>query len=277
MSKPKKAPENHKIVKPCFAYPGGKTRMLKHILPLLPSHKTYVEPFAGGLAVLLAKPRVTNEIVNDLNSELANFYRYVRFHLDALLGEMEQHLSSRENFNLMRVNPGYTDLQRAVRWFLLKVDSFGGGSESFGRGTGSYHGFDRERHAARIRLVSERLNRVTIESKDWQEVVEFYDSPETLFFFDPPYVSCQNNGAYDAFPEFEMERVRQTLDRIQGKWILTCDDSEQCRRIFKGCRFSSHEIEYTNSNLRTYKTAKRKKSAELIVVSSGIRRAKRAA
>jgi site-specific DNA-adenine methylase len=77
------------IVKPCFAYPGGKTRLLDQILPLIPDHNRYIEPFAGGLAVLLAKPRAKVEVINDLDYEVANFYRYVRFHFDALVTELE--------------------------------------------------------------------------------------------------------------------------------------------------------------------------------------------
>ena len=38
---------------PVFAYPGGKRRMLKYILPVIPAHDTYIEPFAGGLAEAL--------------------------------------------------------------------------------------------------------------------------------------------------------------------------------------------------------------------------------
>lgn len=276
MSKPKKTTKKADVVKPCFAYPGGKTRLLKQILPLIPKHQTYVESFAGGLAVLLAKPRSKYEVVNDLNSELANFYRYVRFHLSALLDEMEYHLSSRENFQLLLENPGYTDLQRAARWFLLKAESFGGMSENFGRAAASFTGFDRKRHSKLISDVSERLNRVKIENKDWQEIVDFFDSPSTLFFFDPPYVACQKT-AYDAFSEFEMERLRSALDSLQGSFILTCDDSPQCRRIFEGLDFVSCEIKYSTSNTRAQKAAKRKTSQELIVVSEDIASNRKAA
>ena len=52
--------------------------MLKYILPVIPVHDTYIEPFAGGLAVFLAKDRVKVEVINDLNDEVSGFYLYVR-------------------------------------------------------------------------------------------------------------------------------------------------------------------------------------------------------
>ncbi len=257
---------SHTGVKPCFPYPGGKTRLLKDILPLIPAHKQYVEPFAGGLAVLLAKPRCAVEVVNDLNKELVNFYRYVRFHPEALMRELERHLCSRADFETMLETPGFTDLQRAVRWYLLKVCSFGGMSEHFGRGKGSYHGFDRVRHLKAIEAVHERLNRVVIENRDWEEVVTFFDDAETFIFFDPPYVEASKT-AYAPFNEFEMQRVRDRLDRLQGTWLLTCDDSPTCRRIFEGLPVRQLSVKYSCYNLATTKEKTRKDYHEMLVMS----------
>jgi DNA adenine methylase len=52
---------------PPFAYYGGKTTLARHIADLLPDHEHYVEPYAGSLAVLLAKPATKWETVNDLD------------------------------------------------------------------------------------------------------------------------------------------------------------------------------------------------------------------
>lgn len=258
------------IVKPCFAYPGGKTRLLDQILPLIPDHARYVEPFAGGLAVLLGKPCAKLEVINDLDYEVANFYRYVRYHFDALVTELGTYLSSREDFELLLKNPGYTDLQRACRWYLLKVMSFGGMSGTFGRAVDGFTGFDRDRHIEKIRAVASRLNRVVIESQDWEEVVKFYDKPDSFHFFDPPYVDC-GKTAYNPFSEFDMERVRTRLDNLKGNWILTCDDSDACRRIFKGLPVQRTKIKYSTGNTRKGKGPKTRKTfGELIVIDPRI-------
>src|SRR5262245_7559558 len=57
---------------------GGKHYLAPHVVALLPEHTHYVEAFAGGLSVLLAKPRHGSELVNDLHEQLVNFFRVVR-------------------------------------------------------------------------------------------------------------------------------------------------------------------------------------------------------
>ena len=161
--------------------------MLKYILPVIPAHDTYIEPFAGGLAVFLAKARVKVEVINDLNDEVSGFYLYVREHLDALLSEMEWYLHSVEIFNRLQENKGLTELQKVARWYLLKVSSFSGFGDYYARDPRGYRGFDKTKHVPAIKELHERLHGVYIEKRDWQQVVKFYDRESAFIYFDPPY------------------------------------------------------------------------------------------
>jgi DNA adenine methylase len=69
---------------PPFAYFGGKTRLARQIVDLLPPHEHYVEPYAGSLAVLLAKPRSRMETVNDIDRDLVTFWKVLRDQPDNL-------------------------------------------------------------------------------------------------------------------------------------------------------------------------------------------------
>src|SRR3954469_8509285 len=112
-------------MKPALRWTGGKTRMLKYILGIIPPHICYCEPFAGGLAVLLAKEPSQVEVINDIHSDLTRFYRVARFHLDALLQELGFALNARADFRDYIDQPGLTDIQRAARWFMRVKMAFG--------------------------------------------------------------------------------------------------------------------------------------------------------
>ena len=224
-------------IKPAITWPGGKTRLLGDILPLIPSHDTYVEPFAGGLAVMLAKPRSKLEVLNDINGDLVNFYRCVRFHTDVLLTELEFVLNSREEFHDFRQQPGLTDIQRAARWFFRNRTCFGGANmDSFGStasGGGALN--SRANRLEAIRVLNVRLDRVSIENLDWLKCLDLYDRPGTFFFLDPPYTGC-DAGMYGTWTEADVLRFRERLARLRGKWMVTLNDTTTIRQIFHGCQ-----------------------------------------
>lgn len=79
-----------------ISYYGGKQELAKKIISLIPSHKTYCEPFIGGAAIFFAKPVSKAEIINDINSEVINFYEVLKHDFPALQAEIEISLHSRK-------------------------------------------------------------------------------------------------------------------------------------------------------------------------------------
>jgi DNA adenine methylase len=75
-----------------ISYYGGKQNMLQHILPLIPPHKLYCEPFFGGGAVYFAKMPSQIEVINDKNDFVINFYRCLKLRFDELKAEVEASL-----------------------------------------------------------------------------------------------------------------------------------------------------------------------------------------
>ena len=78
-----------------ISYYGGKQKMLQHILPKIPSHILYVEPFFGGGAVFFAKPASDAEIINDINNRLITFYRALKYDFDDLSALVDESFHSR--------------------------------------------------------------------------------------------------------------------------------------------------------------------------------------
>ncbi len=225
----------HKKTKPAISWPGGKTRLLDKLLPLIPEHTLYVEAFGGGLALLLARPRSRMEVANDINRELISFYRCVKFHLDELCRELEFMPNSRADFEDYLSQPGLTEIQRVARWYVRNSISFGGMGYHFGTSklSGGASHASRAARLEKIRALNQRLDKTCLENLPWDTLIERYDSPETFFFFDPPYFD--NAGkAYDGWSFDEFKRFCKAICKLEGQWLLTYQDSPIVREAFSG-------------------------------------------
>src|SRR5262245_26067738 len=119
--------EGSRMAVPVIPWIGGKRRLADRILPMFPEHTCYVEPFAGGAALLFMKPPARVEVLNDINGELANLYRVIQRHLEEFVRQFRWAISSREVFRWLQVTPPetLTDIQRAARFYYLQKATFG--------------------------------------------------------------------------------------------------------------------------------------------------------
>ncbi|HEX7860821.1 MAG TPA: DNA adenine methylase [Verrucomicrobiae bacterium] len=244
-----------KRVRPIVRWPGGKSRMLKKLLPMIPPHECYAEAFGGGMALLLAKEKSAVEVVNDINKDLVSLYRNVQYHMPELLREMEFIQNARTNIADFIAQPGLTEIQRAARWFVRNRTSFGGGMTSFavaksgGGGCGS-----KARIKDLIAEINERLSAVSVENLPYDRFINLYDGPNTFFFLDPPYIKSDVH-TYEGFSEDEMGRLAKLLRKLKGKWLLTVDDHPVNRELFKGCRIESVVTRNARVNVRKQNNA----------------------
>ncbi len=217
-------------------WPGGKSWLVPALLKALPEHRCYCEVFGGGAALLLNKPRSEVEVYNDAKDELVTLFRCARYHRDELLAELELVLNSRIEFQDLREQAGFTDIQRSARWFYRVCTCFGGNTiESFGvakvcggAGMGSRTG-----RLNKLAALSQRLDRVCIEHLDWQDCLDRYDAPTTLFFLDPPYTDC-NVKIYSGWSAAEMNAFASRVRSLKARWIITVNDSAANRSLFEG-------------------------------------------
>ena len=220
---------------------GSKSRLVQHLLPHIAqvSHRCYVEPFCGTCSVLLAKPRSEVEVVNDTDGCLVNALRQIQHHPDELLRQLTAVANSREEFLLRKAQPGWTEIQRAASYLYLNNLSFGGENKSYGvvRSSGGGASTPSSRIVRQTAALHARLERVNVERLDWERCVALYDSPDTLFFCDPPYIGCKVNS-YAAWTAPQVQRLHDVLFAIKGQWIVTLNESAEVRGIFAGCRFT---------------------------------------
>ena len=226
--------------KPIISWPGGKSRLARHILPLFPAHRCYVEPFCGGLGMFLSREVPTGgtvEVINDFNGDLVNLFRVVKYHKDAFLAELDLNLNSREEFRTFMAQPGLTDIQRAARWFMRRKNCFSGDERSFPAAR-TRPLSSMQAKLEQIRMLAARLDSVAVEHLDYRECLRRYDSAATLFFVDPPYAQDGGND-YKGWKAEQTAELADLLSGLKGQWVLTLDDSEANRKLFARCEQTS--------------------------------------
>ena len=216
---------------------GGKRYPASRILELMPSHLHYVEPFAGGLAVLLAKdPEGVSEVVNDLHGGLTNFWRvlqgeetFARFGriVETMpFGEAEYERAVRS----LKGSDG-DPVQRAVWFFVACRQLLAGRMMSFTgvTKTRTRRGTNNEVSAwltavEGLPAVHDRLKRVLILNRPALDAIRKEDGPSTLLYCDPPYLH-ETREAPDAYRhEMTAEQHRgllEVLKAVKGKVMLS--------------------------------------------------------
>ncbi len=249
------------MARPIIPWPGGKRRLLKHLLSDIPEHRTYCEVFAGGAALLLAKDPSGAEVLNDLDGELVRLYRCVQHHLDELVRQFRWALTSREMFEWAKLQEPetLTDIQRAARYYYLQKLCFGAKvtSRTFGTSPTGPARLNLLRMEEDLSQAHLRLARVTIECLPWQTCIERYDRGGTLFFLDPPYWATAGYGR--PFGMDQYEALAASMRAMKGKAVLTINDHPAMREAFAGFRMERVGISYTVGG-----SHRPKESAELI-------------
>jgi DNA adenine methylase len=230
-----------------LSYVGGKNRFVSIILPLIPEHTTYVEPFAGGAQIFFHKPASKVEVLNDLDGELVNFYRICQSHHEELIRYMRFMLLSREWFIRLHKTPPetLTDIQRAARYFYLQKSAYGGrvARQNYAIHVVQRPNFSPARLHELIETAHERLSRVQIERLPYEEVVARYDRAATFFYLDPPYYDIRlyrHNLEHDDFV-----RMAEHLKGIKGKFLLSINDRPEVRQIFSAFSIIPITVSYS--------------------------------
>lgn len=232
---------NYKSVNSPFKWVGGKSRLRKQIISLLPKHTCYVEPFAGAAWVLFGKPRSDVEVLNDIDQELVTFFRVVKEKPEELIASFEWELVSRSEFQrLASLDPTQlTDIQRAHRFYYLIMAGWGGelkyprfqtSISDGGHGNRLIGALETLRE--RIKPVHDRLKTVIVENLDWRKCLERYDRPNTVMYIDPPYPDNGANYAHNMRDWKEHQELADRLHKTQCKWILSSYDIPEIRAVY---------------------------------------------
>lgn len=225
-----------------FGWYGGKFSHLDWLLPLLPKTRHYCEPFGGSAAVLLNREPSPIETYNDIDGEVANFFRVLRDKKDALIEAIGLTPFSRAEFEKAISEPteDLSDLERARRFYIRARQVRTGLAQKASSGRWAHCRLTSRAEMAGavsrwlgsiedLPEITQRLLRVQIEDSPAIEVIKRYDSEGTLFYCDPPY-SHDSRGDSNAYgyemTDDEHRELSRVLHSVKGKVALSsyhCD------------------------------------------------------
>ncbi|SLN75051.1 Modification methylase DpnIIA [Pseudooceanicola marinus] len=238
---------------PVAPWLGGKKALHRKIIERIEAipHATYAEPFVGMGGVFLRRSwRPKCEVANDLNGEITNLFRLLQRHYPQLMDVMRFQITSRREFERLRAQDpaGLTDLERAARFLYLQRLAFGGKLGGvFGVASDRGSRFSLARLEPLLEAAHERLDGVVFENLDWKEVLTRYDSPQTLFYLDPPYWGGEADYGKGLFDRDQFAEMARLLSEIRGAFILSINDRPEIREIFAAFVLEPVQLKYTVS------------------------------
>ncbi len=230
-----------------FGWVGGKSRLAKDIISLIPEHKTYIEVFGGAGSVLYQKEPSQLEVFNDINDELINLHLCMKKYPQTLGIYLHQMLISRTLFYKIATKKikSKNKIEAAAFYLYLLTQSFGSKREHFAMSAKA--GRKPKNIYKSYQVFSNRLKLVTIENKSFDELIKLYDKSDSFFYLDPPYVKTENY--YQNIGEFGITQHRllaEILSNINGKFLLSYNDCQEIRELYKNFNIqSTKEIRYT--------------------------------
>lgn len=257
-----------------ISWVGNKSSILNYLYASFPTdYDRYIEPFGGSAAVLLGKPhRDKMEVINDYSRDIVNLYRCMRDRPIAFIHEMGfLNFTSRDDFRLMKefldktifeddfleeelklteimfppaeaaelaqlyqANHAEYDLKRAVTFLRVQRTSFSSTGKSFGgRKVNLQYVFKL------IQDFHQRMQGVIIENQDFEKLIKHYDRKEAFFYCDPPYYETED--FYNGFNRNDHLRLRRVLDNTKGKWLVSYNDCEEIRYLYRNYNIMSFD------------------------------------
>lgn len=252
-----------------FGWYGGKYSHLDWLLPLLPEATHYCEPFGGSAAVLINRAPSPVETYNDLDGEVVNFFQVLREQKEALVEAIGLTPFSRAEFEaaIYQTTEGLSDLERARRFYIRARQVRTGLAQKASSGrwahclltsrAGMAGAVSRWLGAVEdLPLIAQRLLRVQIENAPAVEVINRYDSEETLFYCDPPYPhgsrGDSNAYAYE-MTDGQHRELANALRKVKGKVVLSSYQCELMDELYGDWR----RIEAPEKIVHSVKTPRR--------------------
>ncbi len=248
------------MIKSPLRYPGGKSKAIKFISPLIPQFNEFREPFVGGGSVsIYLKQKFPNKKfwINDIYKNLFYFWTYCESNPDELIAQIKDwKLKFDEGKKLHRFLieniDNFDELKKAAAFFVFNRITFSGTTESGGYSNAAFEKRFTESSIDRVKQLSTILRNTKITNYDYEEVIE-KQGDNVFIFLDPPYYSATKSALYgkngNLHKTFDHQRFAKIMKQTEHKWLITYDDSPYVRKLFSFANIVEWNLTYGMRNV----------------------------
>lgn len=269
---------NTRFYKSPLRYPGGKSRAIKILKNYFPqSFSEYREPFFGGgsvgiyLAQNLLHQKQKRFFANDFNQDVYCFWNILKTQNQALINAIQNikkyYDSGRELYEsiLSRRNENLSDFQRAVDFFVLNRITFSGVVDCGGYSQKAFESRFTQSSIERLKNMDTILQNFIFSHESYENLL-LKEGKDVFIFLDPPYYSATKSRLYgkkgDLHTSFNHQKLCENLKNTKHKFLLTYDDSELIRNLYKDFYVYEYSLQYGMNN---YKQMQATKGAEVLI------------
>lgn len=248
------------MIKSPLRYPGGKSRAIKYIAPLVPDFEEYREPFIGGGSVFFyLKQQYPNRQfwINDLYHKLFIFWQQSQTNLEAVVRQVLQwkadYADGRQLYRFVLSNiKDFDNVKKASAFFILNRITFSGTSESGGYSNQAFLKRFTPSSIERLKAIQPILEATNITNLDFQEIIEA-KGDNVFMYLDPPYYTATKSALYgengNMHKGFEHERFAEIMKKTPHRWLITYDNSDYIKELFDFAHIFTWELTYGMKNV----------------------------
>jgi len=234
-------------------YMGGKFELGRKLIPMIPSHRRYIEVFLGGGSMFFRKGKAELNILNDKHNDLINMYMSVVKRYDKFMFECESLLKSRTLYDEFKADlkeelmyENMPDPQRAAKYFYIIKNAF---NTNYQNPIGKESEWNEEMWNC-LKTSKQKLENTMIENLDFRELLHRYPPREDDFWYlDPPYVVAGERGDYyvhslDMDDHDALYQMCKKVDNANGKFMVSYDDHDYVNDTYKEFYIKKIPIKY---------------------------------
>lgn len=217
-----------------ISYYGGKQNLVSELLPLIPKHVQYVEPFCGGASLFWAKKPSEHEAINDFDLRIFTFWQVLQNNFDKLQEKIQSTLHSEAIYyhakEILKSDPK-DEVEYAWAFWVQTQMSFSNkiyAGFAFDNSSKNSSCTSNKRNSFKNCFYN-RLQKVEIFNRDALELILSKDTKDTFFYFDPPYAES-HCGHYEKSKDVYY-RLLELLPKLKSKWLMSSYPSEQLSEL----------------------------------------------